>query len=167
MTVLKESKTKSNNTSTDPTDNRVFVTDKPESEMTPREKSLSRLRKFTPEGRKLGRIKQQETQLLDKQLQKNFKRNAKAFQKVLKGMPEMSSIDVMKMCIHMALSENDYEAAGRWAKELAEYEKPKLQRIERINKDATKDLSDEELQQALLAEGLADNVHLLKTSSKK
>lgn len=164
MTVLKQSKIKSNNPNkADPEDNRQFVFDKPESELTPKERVLSKLKKFTPEGRKLGRVKQRETQLLDKALQKNFKRNAIAFKKVLKDLPDFSAIDVMKLCTHLALAEDDYESAGRWARELAEFEKPKLQRIERINKDETKDMSDEELKARLVEEGLlGDNVHLFK-----
>jgi|NOAtaT_5_FD_contig_51_3921598_length_1317_multi_2_in_0_out_0_1 hypothetical protein len=169
MPGYKPSKTKSNNVNkADPSDNRQFVFDKPESELTPKERVLSKLRKFTPEGRKLGRIKQQETQLLDRELQKTFLRNAKAFKKVMNKLPEMSSIDVLRMCVHSALAENDYEAAGRWAKELAEYEKPKLQRKEIINKDETKEMSDEELFAAAVAEGLVEgNVRLLQPGKKK
>lgn len=155
MPGYKPSKTKSNNANkADPSDNRQFVFDKPESELTPKERVLSKLRKFTPEGRKLGRQKQRETQLLDKAIQKNFQRNAKAFKKVMGKLPDFSAIDVMKMCIHMAIQDDDYEAAGRWAKELAEYEKPKLQRKELHIKDETKDLSDEELFAQAAAEGL-------------
>jgi hypothetical protein len=154
---------------TDPNDNRQFAFDKPFEELTPKERVLAQLRKFSPEGRKLGRVKQRETQLLDKQLQKDFTRNAKAFKKVMSKLPDISSLDVLKMCMHSALAENDYEAAARFAKELAEYEKPKLQRKEIINKDETKDLTDEELRERAIAEGLLDGtVHVLrKTGSSK
>jgi hypothetical protein len=151
MTVLKESKTKR---TAPPEEDHQFVFDKPYEKLTPKERSMSQLKRFTPEGRRLGRMKQLETQLLDKQLQKNFKRNAKAFSKVLKDIPEMSGIDVMKMCIHLALGENDWDTAAKWAKELAEYEKPKLQRVEKIVKDETKDMSDEELMRLAIEEGL-------------
>ena len=167
MTVLRKGKIKSNNKNTDPNDNRQFIFDKPESELTPKERVLSKLKKFTPEGRKLGRQKQLETQLLDKQLQKQFKRNAKAFAKVIKDIPEMSSIDVMKMCIQLALGENDYESAGKWAKELAEYEKPKLTRRELTVKDETRDLSDEELMQKAFEEGLIPERALMKSLPKR
>jgi hypothetical protein len=160
--ITKPTKIKRNNTAPTTEDNRQFVFDKPESELTPKERSLMQLRAFTPEGRKLGRQKQAETMLLDKQLQRNFKRNAKAYQKVLKDIPELSAIDVIRMCIHLALQENDYETAARWAKELAEYEKPKLQRVEKVVTDKTRDLTDEELAQKLAEEGLMPKDALMK-----
>ena len=116
-------------------DSRHFIFDKPPEELTPRERSLANLRKVTKEGRSLGRQRQLETQMLDKAIARNFKKNARAYKKVLADIPELNSLDVIRMCIHLALQENDYETAARWAKELAEYEKPKLQRIEKVVKN--------------------------------
>lgn len=118
------------------------------------EKSLANLKKLTPEGARIGQRKGVETKLLNKEIRENFKRNAKAFQKVLKDIPEMSSLDVIRMCVHLALQENDYETAARWAKELAEYEKPKLQRIEKVSKNEAEDLSLDELHALAQKEGL-------------
>lgn len=139
-------------------DARVFIVDKDPSEMTPREKALAMLRRPTAAGRSLGRQRQLETQMLDKVLARNFKKNAKAYKKVLASVPDLSAIDVIRMTIHMALQENDYETAARWAKELAEYEKPKLQRKELVVKDETKELSDEELYQKAIDEGLIPKI---------
>lgn len=143
-------------------DARQYVFDKPPEELTPRERSLMNLRKITKEGRSLGRQRQLETQMLDKAIQRNFKKNAKAYKKVLADIPELNSLDVIRMCIHLALQENDYETAARWAKELAEYEKPKLQRVEKIVKNEVSDLSDEELMERAIAEGLLPKVALMK-----
>jgi len=150
------------NMTTDPDDSRHFVFDKPPEEMTPRERSLANLRKVTKEGRSLGRQRQLETQMLDRAIARNFKKNAKAYKKVLADIPELSALDVIRMTIHMALQENDYETAARWAKELAEYEKPKLQRVEKVVKNEVEDLTDDELMEKAIAEGLLPKVALMK-----
>lgn len=143
-------------------DSRHFIFDKPPEELTPRERSLANLRKVTKEGRSLGRQRQLETQMLDKAIARNFKKNARAYKKVLADIPELNSLDVIRMCIHLALQENDYETAARWAKELAEYEKPKLQRIEKVVKNEVEELSDDELMERAIAEGLLPKVALMK-----
>lgn len=143
-------------------DSRQYIFDKPPEELTPRERSLANLRKVTKEGRSLGRQRQLETQMLDKAIARNFKKNARAYKKVLADIPELNSLDVIRMCIHLALQENDYETAARWAKELAEYEKPKLQRIEKIVKNDVEELSDDELMERAIAEGLLPKVALMK-----
>jgi hypothetical protein len=146
----------------DKADERQFVFDKPPEEMTSRERSLANLRKVTKEGRSLGLQRQLETQMLDKAIARNFKKNAKAYKKVLNDIPELSALDVIRMCVHMALQENDYETAARWAKELAEYEKPKLQRVEKVVRNETSELSDDELMERAIAEGLLPKVALMK-----
>jgi hypothetical protein len=143
-------------------DSRQFNIDKDPSEMTPRERSLSNLRKITGEGRALGRQRQLETQMLDKAIARNFKKNARAYKRVLDSVPELSALDVIRMTIHMALQENDYESAARWAKELAEYEKPKLQRVEKIVKNELSDMTEEQLMERAIAEGLLPKVALMK-----
>lgn len=143
-------------------DSRHYVFDKPPEELSPRERSLANLRKVTQAGRSLGRQRQLETQMLDKAIARNFKKNAKAYKRVLADIPELNALDVIRMCVHMALQENDYEAAARWAKELAEYEKPKLQRIEKIIKNEVEDLTDEQLMERAIAEGLLPKVSMMK-----
>lgn len=154
-----ENTTKSNNPN--PTGPQ-YILDKPIEDLTPKEKAMLHLRKFTPEGRALGRQKQIETQMLDKQLRTNFKRNAKAYQKILKEIPDLGALDVIRMCIHLALQENDYETAARWAKELAEYEKPKLQRIEKVTRNEAADMTTEQLMEIALKEGLLPTGALMK-----
>jgi len=120
-------------------------------------KSLENLRKFTPESAKLAQKKGVETKLLKKELQQEFKKNAKAYSKVLADVPELSALDVIRLCIHLALQDNNYEDAARWSKELAEYEKPKLQRIEQRITTKT-EMSDDELMEALRKEGIDSSV---------
>ena len=146
----------------DKDDSRQFVFDKPPEELSPRERSLANLRRVTKEGRQLGRQRQLETQMLDKAIARNFKKNAKAYKKVLADIPDLNSLDVIRMCIHLALQENDYETAARWAKGLAEYEKPKLQRVEKIIKNEAETLADDELMEMAIKEGLLPKVALMK-----
>jgi hypothetical protein len=116
--------------------------------------AIINLRKFTPEGARMGQRKGLEVRLENIELREKFRKNALAFQKVMHELPEMLGLDVMKLCIHMALADEDYAEAARLGKELAEYERPKLQRIENLNKDQSRDMSDEELIAALRSEGL-------------
>lgn len=83
-----------------------------------------------------------------------FKLNARAFQKIMSELPEFSPLDVMRLAIHVALEKEDFEAAARYANQLAEYSSPKLARIESNVTTRTADLSDEELQAIIAKEGL-------------
>ena len=76
-------------------DSRQFVFDKPPEELPPRERSLANLRRVTKEGRQLGRQRQLETQMLDKAIARNFKKNAEAYKKVLANIPDLNSLDVI------------------------------------------------------------------------
>jgi hypothetical protein len=104
--------------------------------------------------RALGRERMSSISILNKAIQAQFKEQAKAFKAVLDDLPELSSIDVVRLCIHLALQKEDYEAVARWSKELIEYEKPKLSRREIVDKDDMQDLTDEELQEELAKEGV-------------
>lgn len=112
------------------------------------------LKPLTTETARLAQQKAVQSRLLNKEIREAFKRNAKAFQDVLEDIPDFSPLEVLKMCIHLALQDNDYEAAARWSKELAEYKAPKLARKESEKAEDAKDLTDEELAQKLKEEGL-------------
>ena len=157
MKHLLGTKTKRTNPAPPSEDNVQFVSDKPPEEMTSRERSLANLRAFTPEGRKLGTQKCIEAKMLDRQLRTNFKRQAKAYSKILGDIPNLGALDVIRMCVHLALQENDYENAAKWAEKLAEYEKPKLQRVEKVIKNDAEGMSDDELFQTALDEGLLEH----------
>ena len=59
---------------------------------------------------------------------------------------DMSSIDVLKILMMKALENDDFDQAADLAKSLAEFEAPKLARIEQTNTDVTtEDMTDEEL----------------------
>jgi len=83
-----------------------------------------------------------------------FKLNAKAFTEILNDLPTLSPLDVLRMAIHQALGDSDFEAAAKYAGMLAEYETPKLARLESNVTTRVQDLSDEELNRIAKEEGL-------------
>ena len=59
---------------------------------------------------------------------------------------DMSSLDVLKILMMKALQAEEYDTAAEYAKTLAEFEAPKLARVDQTNTDLTADdLTDEEL----------------------
>lgn len=88
-----------------------------------------------------------------KALSEEFQCSADAVKKVLANV-DIKAIDVIKMSMMHALSQDNFEDAARYAKEIAEYEAPKLARLEQTNISKVEDLTDEELQKILKLEGL-------------
>ena len=63
----------------------------------------------------------------------------------------VNAIDILRILMVKALDEDDYVQAADLAKSLAEFESPKLSRIDQTNTELTLDeLSDEELERKLL-----------------
>ena len=63
---------------------------------------------------------------------------------------DMTSLDVLKVLMHKALSEDDFDTAADLAKSLAEFESPKLARIDQTTKElSVDDMSDDEINEAL------------------
>ncbi len=88
-----------------------------------------------------------------KALTEEFNCSADVVKKVLAGV-DIKAIDVLRMSMMHALSQDNYEDAARYAKEIAEFEAPKLARLEQTNISRVEDLTDEELQKILKEEGL-------------
>jgi len=86
-------------------------------------------------------------------LTEEFKCSAEAVKKVLSQV-DIKAIDVLKMSMMHALNEDNFEDAARYAKEIAEFEQPKLSRLEQTNINKVEDMTDEELQKILKEEGL-------------
>lgn len=116
--------------------------------------ALENLKRFTPEGARMGQRKGLATRLDNIEIREQLRKNALAFQKIIHELPEFSGTDLLKFCVHQAIATEDYVALYQLGKELAEYERPKLQRVENLNKDASRDLSDAELLEAAKREGL-------------
>jgi hypothetical protein len=70
---------------------------------------------------------------------------------------EVSAIGVLKLSMLKAVQAEDYEEASRLAAILAEFEQPKLARVDQTNTEITADeLSDEELDAKLRELGLKE-----------
>jgi excinuclease UvrABC nuclease subunit len=88
-----------------------------------------------------------------KALTEEFQCSAEAVKKVLSQV-DIKAIDVLKLSMMHALNQDNFEDAARYAKEIAEFEMPKLARLEQTNTTKVEDLTDEELQKILKSEGL-------------
>lgn len=86
-------------------------------------------------------------------LTEEFNCSADVVKKVLANV-DIKAIDVLRMSMMHALSQDNFEDAARYAKEIAEFEAPKLARLEQTNVSRVEDLTDEELQKILKEEGL-------------
>lgn len=117
-------------------------------------KSLDNLKRITPETARANQLKSVVAKQANIAAREQFKLNAKNFIQVMDELPKLSPLDVMRMAIHKAIAEDNYEDAARYASLLAEYENPKLARIEQTNTNRTVDLTDEELQEIIDKEGL-------------
>ena len=80
----------------------------------------------------------------------------KQYQEDVLEEADISSVDVLKILMHKALENEEYDTAADLAKSIAEFEQPKLARIEQTTKEVSADqLTDEELEKRL--QELKDN----------
>lgn len=61
---------------------------------------------------------------------------------------------MLRLAVHTALGQEDFESAAKYANMLAEYELPKLARIESNVTTRVQDLSDDELKEIISKEKL-------------
>jgi len=88
-------------------------------------------------------------------LMDQFKINAKAYASMKEKLPELTGVDVLRIAMHTALQKENFEDAARYANMLAEYEQPKLQRVDKTVTARVVDISDEDLQKMIDEEGLS------------
>jgi hypothetical protein len=117
-------------------------------------KSLAHLKPFNSETARINQVKSMQSRLLNLAIQDEFRINARAFQKVMGELPKLSSLDILRMAVHTAIAKDNWEDAARYAGMLAEFEAPKLARIESQVTTRTENLSDEELKAIVEEEGL-------------
>jgi len=116
--------------------------------------TIANLKMITSETARANQAKGIQSRLLNIAIQEEFKLNAKAFQKIMGDLPQLSSLDVLRMAVHTALAKDNFEDAARYAGMLAEFEAPKLARVESTVTTRTEQLTDEELQKIVDEEGL-------------
>ena len=127
--------------------------------------SLANLKPYlTTEQARANQQKGLVSRLRNIELQNQFKITAKAFMKVKGELPDITALDVIKVAMWNALQDDNFEDAARYAEKIAEYEQPKLQRIDQTVTTKTADLTDEELMAIIEQEGLSI-VGTSKTSS--
>lgn len=111
---------------------------------------------FDSEGARKLSVKVHEAKWATRAAAEAFKLNAKAFIGAMNELPEISPLDVMRLAIHHSLQQEDFESAARYANMLAEYETPKLARLESNVTTRVQDMSDEELARIAKEEGLIE-----------
>lgn len=118
--------------------------------------SLANLKPYlTTEQARANQQKGLVSRLRNIELQNQFKITAKAFMKVKGELPDITALDVIKVAMWNALQDDNFEDAARYAEKIAEYEQPKLQRIDQTVTTKTVDLTDEELMAIIEQEGLS------------
>lgn len=113
--------------------------------------TLKSLRPFTREGAIKGQKASVESRKRNKAAREALKLTAKEWKALGQefGAQVPPALDVLKIAMTKALSNDDMEEATRLATVLAEFEAPKLQRQDITQVTSTADLSDDELQQEL------------------
>jgi len=119
--------------------------------------SLANLKPMTPEQMDKGRALGRAAILRNHELANEFKITAKAFLRVKEELPNITALDVIKIAMWQALQNDKFDAAASYAEKIAEYEQPKLSRIEQNVTSRTADLTDEELLKIIEEEGLDKN----------
>ena len=115
---------------------------------------------WTTETAKAAQKKGVESRKANKAAREQLKLNMKDwkhFQTDVLKEADMSSVDVLKILMFKALDNEDYDTAADLAKSIAEFETPKLSRVESSIKDLTvSELTDDELREKV-KELLKDN----------
>lgn len=126
------------------------------------EKSLKNLKPmWTSETAKEAQKKSAEARKINSEARAKLKLTMgewKKYKEEVLDTTDMSSVDVLKILMMKALQEDDFDTAADLAKSLAEFEAPKLARIDQTTKDVTaEDMTDEELEAKLKQLGIERN----------
>lgn len=120
------------------------------------QKSLANLKLITSETARENQKKAIKSRELNREIREQFKLQAKNMQLIIAEMPSLDALGILNFAMIKALEEEDYILAASYAEKIAEYQKPKLQRIDQtnINKNYA-NLSDEELEVELAKQGMS------------
>ena len=126
------------------------------------EKSLKNLKPmWTSETAKEAQKKSAEARKINNEARAKLKLTMgewKKYKEEVLDTTDMSSIDILKILMMKALQEDDFDTAADLAKSLAEFEAPKLARVDQTNLDVSaEELSDEELEKKLKQLGIERN----------
>lgn len=116
--------------------------------------SLANLKVLTADFAKENSVKAAEASRLKAAQRVAFVESSKMFTKMMSDLPALAGIDVLKFALHKALLDDDMEAMIRIGQVLAEYEQPKLARVETKDTTGVTELSDDDLKKIVQEEGL-------------
>ncbi len=123
-------------------------------------KSLANLKIITPEIARENQKKSVEAKRINKEMKEKFKLQAKNMQEVLDELPQLDALGILNLGMLKALEDDDFLLAAQLAEKIAEYQKPKLQRIDQTNINRSyESLSDEELEQELKKHNMSSLVN--------
>jgi len=109
---------------------------------------------FTKETAQAARLKGLRTRQAQAKAKEDFVNRVKVYHMIMHKLPEIDAEKVIRMRIHMALQEQDFETAAHWAKELMEFQRPKLARKEVVLDNNLENMSLAELKKMAEEEGL-------------
>jgi len=109
---------------------------------------------FTKETAQAARLKGLRSRQAVKAKKEEFVNRVRVLNMVMHRLPVIDAELVIRMRIHMALQEQDFEDAARWARELLEFQRPKLARTEVVKDNDYDKLSIEDLKKLAREEGL-------------
>ena len=113
-------------------------------------KSLANLKVITSETARENQKKSVIAQKINREMREKFKLQAKNMQEVLAELPQLDALGILNLGMLKALEEDDFLLAAQLAEKIAEYQKPKLQRIDQTNINKSyENLTDEELEEEL------------------
>lgn len=126
-------------------------------------KSLANLKIITPEIARENQKKSVEAKRINKEMKEKFKLQAKNMQEVLDELPQLDALGILNLGMLKALEDDDFLLAAQLAEKIAEYQKPKLQRIDQTNINRSyENLSDEELEEELKKHNMSSLVNETK-----
>jgi hypothetical protein len=126
-------------------------------------KSLANLKIITPEIARENQKKSVEAKRINKEMKEKFKLQAKNMQEVLDELPQLDALGILNLGMLKALEDDDFLLAAQLAEKIAEYQKPKLQRIDQTNINRSyESLSDEELEEELKKHNMSSLVNETK-----
>jgi len=113
-------------------------------------KSLANLKVITSEIARENQKKSVEAKRINKEMREKFKLQAKNMQEVINELPQLDALGILNLGMLKALEDDDFLLAAQLAEKIAEYQKPKLQRIDQTNINKSyENLTDEELEEEL------------------
>lgn len=115
---------------------------------------------FTPESAREAQAKSVASRKANKEARERLALTAAELKLDIEAVMEandLSAIGVLKLAMVKAISQDDFDTAAELAKTLAEFEKPKLARVDSVNTEvSTDELTDEELDAKLRELGIKE-----------